>query len=225
MIFKSIIGIAYTCISVFSISANAALIADRGSLDLLLGGNGITENFESFSVPVGSAIGAAPILDSSTGTGGYVVDGIVVTNITSNRLSDSLQWNGTDYFGQTSQNIVSAGGTLNINFNNSITAFGLDLGVFSGYPDTASITVYGADGITVIASISNISLGSSGGIDTFIGFYGVGPIGAVNISGSQWSPLVDNVSFGNVVIPIPAAVWLFSSGLIGLIGIARRKKA
>lgn len=28
----------------------------------------------------------------------------------------------------------------------------------------------------------------------------------------------------NQVVPIPAAVWLFGSGLIGLIGIARRKK-
>ena len=27
------------------------------------------------------------------------------------------------------------------------------------------------------------------------------------------------------VIPVPAAVWLFGSGLLGLIGIARRKKA
>ena len=26
-------------------------------------------------------------------------------------------------------------------------------------------------------------------------------------------------------VPVPAAVWLFGSGLIGLIGIARRKKA
>ena len=36
------------------------------------------------------------------------------------------------------------------------------------------------------------------------------------------------VSFGtaagnNVAVPIPAAVWLFASGLLGLIGIARRK--
>jgi len=27
-----------------------------------------------------------------------------------------------------------------------------------------------------------------------------------------------------VVVPIPAAVWLFGSGLLGLVGIARRKK-
>jgi hypothetical protein len=27
------------------------------------------------------------------------------------------------------------------------------------------------------------------------------------------------------VVPVPAAIWLFGSGLIGLIGVARRKKA
>lgn len=30
-------------------------------------------------------------------------------------------------------------------------------------------------------------------------------------------------SFVNTVIPVPAAVWLFGSGLLGLVGIARRK--
>ena len=27
------------------------------------------------------------------------------------------------------------------------------------------------------------------------------------------------------VVPVPAAVWLFGSGLLGLVGMARRKKA
>ena len=36
----------------------------------------------------------------------------------------------------------------------------------------------------------------------------------------------DNIVFADVSqIPVPAAVWLFGSGLIGLIGVARRKKA
>lgn len=49
-------------------------------------------------------------------------------------------------------------------------------------------------------------------------------------------PLSDTSGFGGVywgmhlegvvsAVPVPAAVWLFGSGLIGLIGIARRKKA
>ncbi|MEN8130922.1 MAG: hypothetical protein ABFS45_12165 [Pseudomonadota bacterium] len=36
----------------------------------------------------------------------------------------------------------------------------------------------------------------------------------------QFSP-----SFENVVIPLPPAVWLFGSGLLGLVGIARQRKA
>lgn len=31
--------------------------------------------------------------------------------------------------------------------------------------------------------------------------------------------------FGQTTVPIPAALWLFGSGLLGLIGMARRKKA
>ena len=41
----------------------------------------------------------------------------------------------------------------------------------------------------------------------------------------SWSSVtwIDSVSYS--VVPIPSAVWLFGSGLLGLIGIARRKKA
>jgi len=35
----------------------------------------------------------------------------------------------------------------------------------------------------------------------------------------------DNFNTSSAVVPIPAAVWLFGSGLLGLIGISRRKKA
>jgi hypothetical protein len=31
-------------------------------------------------------------------------------------------------------------------------------------------------------------------------------------------------NFGQSVVPVPSAVWLFGSGLLGLVGIARRKK-
>lgn len=34
-----------------------------------------------------------------------------------------------------------------------------------------------------------------------------------------------NAQVTNTVVPIPAAAWLFGSGLLGLVGIARRKKA
>jgi hypothetical protein len=41
-----------------------------------------------------------------------------------------------------------------------------------------------------------------------------------SLTGTDFAFLIDTTA-----IPIPAAVWLFGSGLLGLIGIARRKKA
>jgi hypothetical protein len=71
-------------------------------------------------------------------------------------------------------------------------------------------------------------------------YSGAGPFIDDGISGS---PMVDGPFYGAIVnfdigsgnsltvtsvnssvVPIPAAVWLFGSGLIGLIGLARRKK-
>lgn len=45
----------------------------------------------------------------------------------------------------------------------------------------------------------------------------------IQVSQSGWG--VENVRMDVQVVPVPAAVWLFGSGLLGLVGIARRKKA
>ncbi|MDX2503279.1 MAG: VPLPA-CTERM sorting domain-containing protein [Gammaproteobacteria bacterium] len=48
----------------------------------------------------------------------------------------------------------------------------------------------------------------------------LGAVGENNANLAAW----DNITLG-APVPLPAAVWLFGSGLIGLIGIARRKKS
>ena len=65
-------------------------------------------------------------------------------------------------------------------------------------------------------------------------------IGSTTITGAQATDLLAGLWYINIhtdrdpggeirgqvqVVPIPAAVWLFGSGLLGLVGIARRKKA
>jgi hypothetical protein len=58
---------------------------------------------------------------------------------------------------------------------------------------------------------------------------GTSPIGisVFDLGDSIGDPLaVGAINTGSVtVVPVPAAVWLFASGLLGLIGIAKRKKA
>ena len=45
------------------------------------------------------------------------------------------------------------------------------------------------------------------------------------VAGCTSEAYFDNVSVTVEAIPVPAAVWLFGSGLIGLVGVARKKKA
>lgn len=45
----------------------------------------------------------------------------------------------------------------------------------------------------------------------------------IQVSQAGWG--VENVRMDVQVVPVPAAVWLFGSGLLGLAGIARKKKA
>jgi len=49
--------------------------------------------------------------------------------------------------------------------------------------------------------------------------------GATNITLLDWNLAADGSLTYGAVIPVPAAVWLFGSGLLGLVGIARRRKA
>lgn len=65
----------------------------------------------------------------------------------------------------------------------------------------------------------------------FQGDGGFGSADFFDTYGLLLTPITEGVELGyditpaTNVVPVPAAVWLFSSGLIGLIGIARRKKA
>ena len=55
----------------------------------------------------------------------------------------------------------------------------------------------------------------------------IGPIGT-GPGGENWLAgeiFVDDVYLGVAAVPVPAAAWLFGSGLVGLIGLARRRKA
>ena len=55
----------------------------------------------------------------------------------------------------------------------------------------------------------------------------------INGNGLKGIPMIDgafpgfsaNFEFKVAAVPVPAAVWLFGSGLLGLVGVARRKKA
>ena len=78
-----------------------------------------------------------------------------------------------------------------------------------------SFTISGVDGDTIYSYAMGSMLNPAA--DEFF---------ATHIAGFDYMNGVTSAKFaGSSVVPVPASVWLFGSGLLGLAGIARRKKA
>lgn len=218
--------------SAFSHLANATLITDRNQLNSILGGYSVTEDFETLVIASGTSVeSVGPELNSATAGGNLVVDGVNFISIAQDL--PAIIWNGVGYLGQGSQNILSSGSLL-IDFSINVNIVGMDLGVFQGLADSASIKVFGSDDTSLLTEFISVDLGTQGAVDKFFGFYELGDIGAIEVSGiNGWSPLLDNLTFnvggpatggpngggagGANPIPEPATALMFLIGLLGLI--------
>ena len=138
-----------------------------------------------------------------------------------------------------------------VNVGTAISGYYVNVGAFEIIPQTqltldfttvvtdASFDFANPTGALTVSAfdVSGASLGVFNflGTDLFVnqaGFnqnaghvdiFGIGEIASLLIEPSLNQALIfDNLNFSPV--PIPAAVWLFGSGLIGLIGAARRRK-
>ena len=81
------------------------------------------------------------------------------------------------------------------------------------------------DGTTVTYTSTDVIAGIGTGANTPI----TAPDGILGLSMIDGAFVGFNANFNfttpSAVVPVPAAVWLFGSGLLGLVGIARRRKA
>lgn len=109
-------------------------------------------------------------------------------------------------------------------FGASITDFSIDT---TTWVSNAVFTAYDMGGNILLTTAITSMQGAytdPGSYQT-IAFSTTNGMSGFSISGSS---IEGNTSIDNVVVsavPVPAAVWLFGSGLVGLAGIARRKKA
>jgi hypothetical protein len=203
--------------------AQGQVIADRTTLNSLVGASGKTADFESFTISNGGAtvISSISVLDAASvinSQGPNLVPSGVSFTFNS---GFNLQWNGANYYGSPSREILSNQNPLQITFAVAAKAFGVDLRAYAGYPATATVTVYAADNTTVLSTIPNLTLATSG-VPIFFGYQSASGIGRVVLtnSGQSWSPIIDNLTFS--VIPEPPPHVLLGGGLV-IVAMTRRQ--
>jgi hypothetical protein len=205
-------------------------ISSRADLVKLLGGQGTLEAFETFDVPAAQAIN----LDCKALNNAAVCNGksaLVVPGIDITWGTGAGQWNGKDYFGAPSKEILSTGAPLMIDFGQAVEAFGVDLRAFTNFRGIAQIKVFGADDRDLLGVIAGLELPESG-VPVFIGWTDAKGIGSVEFQqavqgGGAWSPIADNLQFGtfNGRVPEPSPLSLLALGLAGLLARRLTKRA
>ena len=109
---KTILKMSIAVGAVVAANASADIVPDRATLDGILGGSAVTEDFESFSVAFGSAdsldVASLDAFTIANGQGpGLVQPGATYWDPSATQL----QWNGDTYFGLESQTLLSNGST------------------------------------------------------------------------------------------------------------------
>jgi hypothetical protein len=199
------------------------VIADRTTLNSIIGASGKTVDFESFNISAGGAtnVSGISVLDSTTIASGQGPN-LVPAGVTFSFGSGNLQWNDAGYYGAPSREILSnVNNSIEISFSTAAKAFGVDVRAFNGYTETATITVYAADKTTVLSTIPSISLPTNG-TAYFFGYQSASGIGKVVLSQTpnNWSPMIDNLTFS--VIPEPPVQALLGGGMALLVLVRRR---
>ena len=206
MSIKSIIGVtcACACLSTVSINANAAVIfSDLGS-----GNYGVSLDLITFTVTTDQSAGDSMVIEDFFGEGAFA-NGIDV--------SGNINWS------------INGGDSVAINLNSHSGVLNNDIGqvdnndLFFNYA-----TNYFAAGGTSISAGDTVALWT----DNMIFLSSVeltapppGSLFTAHLLNSGDNELISIANTSISSVPVPAAVWLFGSGLIGLIAVARRKKA
>jgi len=129
-------------------------------------------------------------------------------------------------FFQDISNVIEAANQIgeafssDLRFNDADQIFGCESAPLAPLGHCGILFPFDVEGEEAINAL--YAIGDTGGV----GFSALDAGATETQAGAGLGEDLDNLVFAVVTpVPIPSAIWLFGSGLLGLVGIARRKKA
>jgi hypothetical protein len=177
----------------------------------------VTQDFSAYGAASGLPDGQAEVLG---------LNSLAFPGFTLSTPGGQLQLDAPGYYGAVNYELLGVdGSSMTITFNAAQTEFSFDVRDFSGYGGLDTISVYGADDVTLLATYGIMLNGS---IVTFTDSGESALIGAVSLSivgGEYWSGILQSVTYnGTSAVPEPATAVLFGAGMLGLAGLLRRRR-
>lgn len=206
-------------------SANITTYSDRSTFDAAVGATTVEEFLSSSHAPISSGI-LNEFTDEAGIRPGDIEPGVTYSTPVGSGLFFNIDAGG-GFTGGFLDSVLQFEGdkrALTIDFTSPVVAFGFDTNDAMGRD--FDITMVFASG-TPFAD--NFSVAQSSTLE-FFGFRSnLADIESVVIQGSsieagRMNYALDNFSFGGTAVPVPAAVWLFGTGLLGLAAMGARNK-
>lgn len=199
--------------------------------------NLVTINFDSVAVAPATSLSGAPVTSYLAGYG-VTLSGMLPGETANIYNASTTPWMATP----SSPNVFIVGGinpidTVTLNFATPVDNFSFDrVGNIAAYSPSGTIkgswfaTAYNASNV-ILGSVGEGLISTYSDVPTqtfslaFQGIYHIDFTGnSYNFAGTNM-PVLDNLTFTSSPVPVPAAAWLLGSGLLGLMGVARRKAA
>ena len=177
---------------------------------------------------------AALLMASGVSQASFIITAVETGgNVVFSTPGGTLNTTGLSSFGVTTDQaqvnpatgkLILGGGSSLYTTYSGFTAVPLDFGSGSlATPDAASGSriFLSTANVGFTGSGSSVSIGASSMTFNSATFLSLG----ITPDTYTWTWAGDSITLDATVVPLPAAVWLFGSGLLGLVGMARRKRA
>jgi len=182
-------------------------------------GDNLSSDFAFYAPPSGVSANKF-----ATGAGDGAPIAMNTGEIASNVFTTGFNFGGTGVFAPF---IGNAGGTGNIAADitgGALTFSALDFGGNFPYPGGTNFYLPpdGGPQNATVEDLTDLGGGNWGVVIRYVGTIN-DPGGSFHNFAANWR-LEGTMSTGASAVPVPAAAWLFGSGLLGLVGVARRQR-